>query len=433
TEQRKELLCCFFLFCCGLLACKYLIIEQYKTNKPAIVPFPVICVYGDTLRPTTPMPYDGVCDYMFFDSFFKDGANKIGKTAVRSVSLDTFLEASGRPAYTTTQMGIGFSQYGVSEALRIVNTDDGDDFMLELWKLKRLRHYGILDVDARATNVRDVLSLLQTLRLQQQLNLADETDVRKPAYIVVGVRFSVPRESATYAALELMFAEFPVDLLIARTHLDMTDDNRDDCRITGPTIYKQPYASYQLSLVDVVQFLHEKRQSFARASVAISFTMKARWYRPRDTDPHTYWQWWPPGWVSPNPGFQEGQPCSSLGERDRFTSYFQICSLDEHYKSRLQRVTGDKQFMHTFSEDDGLALTFDNNATIQIKYCDLRAILNGVAYGIAIFDADQDAWDKNPCYYGPHNFQRTTMIRKLIDLVSKTGHNHYPVGCWSLT
>ncbi|KAL1475225.1 hypothetical protein MTO96_037450, partial [Rhipicephalus appendiculatus] len=97
-----------------------------------------------------------------------------------------------------------------------------------------------------------------------------------------------------------------------------------------------------------------------------------------------------------------------------------ICSLDEHYKSRLQRVTGDKQFMHTFSEDDGLALTFDNNATIQIKYCDLRAILNGVAYGIAIFDADQDAWDKNPCYYGPQNFQRTTMIRKLIDLVSKT-------------
>ncbi|KAL3226124.1 hypothetical protein MRX96_004560 [Rhipicephalus microplus] len=78
--------------------------------EPAIAPFPVICVYGDTLRPTTPMPYDGVCDFMFFDSFFRDGENKIGKTAVRSVSLDTFLEASGRPAYATTQMGIGFSQ-----------------------------------------------------------------------------------------------------------------------------------------------------------------------------------------------------------------------------------------------------------------------------------------------------------------------------------
>ncbi|KAL3226125.1 hypothetical protein MRX96_004561 [Rhipicephalus microplus] len=54
-----------------------------------------------------------------------------------------------------------FDSSGVSEALRIVNTDDGDDFMLELWKLKRLRHYGILDIDTRAANVRDLLRLLQ--------------------------------------------------------------------------------------------------------------------------------------------------------------------------------------------------------------------------------------------------------------------------------
>ncbi|KAL3186772.1 hypothetical protein MRX96_026922 [Rhipicephalus microplus] len=80
------------------------------TDEHPIVPFPAICVYADTLRSSTPMPQDGLCDYMFFDSFYKSGANKIHKTATNTVSLDTFLKLSRELAYATTQMGIGFAQ-----------------------------------------------------------------------------------------------------------------------------------------------------------------------------------------------------------------------------------------------------------------------------------------------------------------------------------
>ncbi|XP_075743256.1 uncharacterized protein LOC142796453 [Rhipicephalus microplus] len=262
--------------------------------------------------------------------------------------------------------------------------------MLELWKVQKVRHYGVLDVDARASNMEDILRLLQALRFQQQLCLEDEQSAQKPtAYIVVGVSFQHPRTGSAYAGLEGLFAQFPVDLLIARTHLDTRDDRREDCRITGPTVYKEPYAVYQLSMVDVVKFLHEKRHLFMSSSVAISISMKARWYRPSDADPHWYYDWFAVKWIYPYPGVQQGQPCTSLRVKEYFTSYF--------------------------------------------YYCDLRQILNGVSYGIAIFDADQDAWDRNPCVGSPRNFDRMNMVRKLVDHVSKPGHERYPEGCWSLS
>ncbi|KAL1446686.1 hypothetical protein MTO96_044501, partial [Rhipicephalus appendiculatus] len=52
---------------------------------------------------------------------------------------------------------------GASEALRVINTDEGDAYMLELWKVQKVRHYGVLDVDARASNMEDVLNLLQVM------------------------------------------------------------------------------------------------------------------------------------------------------------------------------------------------------------------------------------------------------------------------------
>ncbi|KAH6938211.1 hypothetical protein HPB50_007761 [Hyalomma asiaticum] len=475
SDQRKELLCCVFLFCCGLLACKYLIIEQYKIsrrrqdaattehykaqtpqpevispklNQPPIVPFPMICVYSDTLLPSTPLPKDGLCDYTFFDSFYKDGTNKIDKDAVTSVSLATYLDVSVKSTYAKTQMGIGFSQYGASEAVRVINTDEGDDFMLELWKGKKLRHYGVLDVDARTANVNDILRLLQALRYQQQLSLAEVKSSPKPtAYIVVGCVIGCNGHS--------MCSQFPVDLLIARTHLDMRDDHREDCRITGPTVYREPYSIYQLSMalrwwcaslpcafssvghpgfqVDVVKFLHEKRYSFSSSSVAISVTMRARWYSPRDNDSHWYFDWSSFTYKYPYPGYEPGQPCTGLGNTEHFTSYFYVCTADYHFTERLRQISGDKQFMHTFSESSARVLTFDNDVTIRGKYCDLREILNGVAYGIAIFDADQDAWHKNPCDYGPKNFDRMNMVRKLMDHISKPGRDHFPEGCWTVT
>ncbi|XP_070388709.1 uncharacterized protein [Dermacentor albipictus] len=67
------------------------------------------------------------------------------------------------------------------------------------------------------------------------------------------------------------------------------------------------------------------------------------------------------------------------------------------------------------------------------KFCDLRNILNGIPYGIAVFDVDEDAWEENPCVYGPKNFERLNMVRKLVDHVSRPGNDHFPVGCWMIT
>ncbi|KAK8757474.1 hypothetical protein V5799_004891 [Amblyomma americanum] len=83
--------------------------DKARAEQPISL-FPLICVYGDTLQPTTLMPPEGICDLLFYDSFFKGGQNKIGPRAVPTASLSIFFKLSQSGTYTSTQMGIGFSQ-----------------------------------------------------------------------------------------------------------------------------------------------------------------------------------------------------------------------------------------------------------------------------------------------------------------------------------
>ncbi|KAK8757473.1 hypothetical protein V5799_004890 [Amblyomma americanum] len=88
--------------------------------------------------------------------------------------------------------------------------------------------------------------------------------------------------------------------------------------------------------------------------------------------------------------------------------------------------------MFAFNEREGLSLLFDNEATIRKKYCNVRKILNGVAYGIAVFDGDYDAMENNPCGENK-NFRRLQLIRKLLDYVKKAENQHYPNDCWTVS
>ncbi|XP_077547572.1 uncharacterized protein LOC144159751 [Haemaphysalis longicornis] len=396
-------------------------------NQASMVPFPLICTYGSRLAESTPRPGDGICDYLYYDSFYKHGHNEFGEHADHTPSLKVFFGKVANGSYTATKLGIGFSQVGAARATRELNTYEGEQYLTRLWQGKGLRHFGVLDIMATADQTDNVLNLhrlLVELRSQQQDLREAEADPKPTAYLVVGVTFRTPRVGAVYTALEEFFARTPTDALIARTHLEMRDDMRPDCRITGPTIYREPYAAYQVAMVDVVQFVHEKRNSFTKLSVAVSFTMMARLYQPVDTGSHGYFSWFKV--VHPYPGFQPGQSCWSIDDDEAFTSYFFLCTTEEQpYVDHLRTHAGekageeDKQFVFTFSESTSRSILFDSDATIRKKYCELQRILSGVPYGIALFDLEYDALEGSNCRDWRSNFARLNITRHLVDHMAR--------------
>ncbi|KAL3213421.1 hypothetical protein MRX96_051692 [Rhipicephalus microplus] len=68
---------------------------------------PMVCIMGERASTPDAFPDDGLCDYVFFDSLYKDGRNMLSRQATFSKSLSNFI--NNHPAYRGTHLGVGFS------------------------------------------------------------------------------------------------------------------------------------------------------------------------------------------------------------------------------------------------------------------------------------------------------------------------------------
>ncbi|KAH7943385.1 hypothetical protein HPB52_007694 [Rhipicephalus sanguineus] len=68
---------------------------------------PMVCIMGEKASTPDAFPDDGLCDYIFFDSLYKDGRNMLSRQATFSKSLSNFI--NNHPAYQGTHLGVGFS------------------------------------------------------------------------------------------------------------------------------------------------------------------------------------------------------------------------------------------------------------------------------------------------------------------------------------
>ncbi|XP_075724469.1 uncharacterized protein LOC142767134 [Rhipicephalus microplus] len=68
---------------------------------------PMVCIMGERASTPDAFPDDGLCDYIFFDSLYKDGRNMLSRQATFSKSLSNFI--NNHPAYRGTHLGVGFS------------------------------------------------------------------------------------------------------------------------------------------------------------------------------------------------------------------------------------------------------------------------------------------------------------------------------------
>ncbi|KAL3213423.1 hypothetical protein MRX96_051694 [Rhipicephalus microplus] len=77
------------------------------TPKEIVDKMPMVCIMGERASTPDAFPDDGLCDYIFFDSLYKDGRNMLSRQATFSKSLSNFI--NNHPAYRGTHLGVGFS------------------------------------------------------------------------------------------------------------------------------------------------------------------------------------------------------------------------------------------------------------------------------------------------------------------------------------
>ncbi|KAH8037023.1 hypothetical protein HPB51_008349 [Rhipicephalus microplus] len=85
--------------------------DEAPTKTPKVVGKPLLCTVRDRLFLAEQFPPDGMCDYIFFDSLYKDGnRNLLPNETTYSKSLNVFLNDHRDYRHTTLGLGFAFNE-----------------------------------------------------------------------------------------------------------------------------------------------------------------------------------------------------------------------------------------------------------------------------------------------------------------------------------
>ncbi|KAH7959971.1 hypothetical protein HPB49_015744 [Dermacentor silvarum] len=156
-------------------ATKYEVLKV-KPMDPQVL----MCTYGAKTNASTVFPNDGMCDFIFFDSVYKNDRNFLADSDNFDVDLQHFLSVI--PKYSKTTFGVGFAfEYRGTLTQDLTRTDP---IPLEVFWKHGVFHFGILDVPVfglKPFYMDDVFSCLKTLDAMSQR----QRDSGKAAYIVL--------------------------------------------------------------------------------------------------------------------------------------------------------------------------------------------------------------------------------------------------------
>ncbi|KAH6924192.1 hypothetical protein HPB50_013591 [Hyalomma asiaticum] len=285
------------------------------------------------------LPPDGMCDYVFYDSLYKNGKNSV-PSGVSTFEPDTryFIEQASK--YSKTKFGLSFApEYA------LLNTDYKDPafntVIDALWGYE-VSHFGFLDLYqhyAQHATVKEALTVLKAIHV----HLLPKTSSSRPSYYVVGISFDGAAEDRV---LSLMKTVFTPSMYISIAHLS--------------------YSNESLSVLRQLD-----KMGFA-IPTAISFSLKGVYYAPRISSPN-----------SPKEHeFSLFGPCV-----DFHTSNFddpktlcgnpdwtpQVILHEMAYSLKLKRM-----------------MTYLTESMISTLACDVKQFNLNLNFGIAAYDVDYD-------------------------------------------
>ncbi|KAK8762699.1 hypothetical protein V5799_026037 [Amblyomma americanum] len=129
---------------------------------------PLVCTMGSRTNSKTMFPEDGLCEYIFFDSVYKDRRNLMSDSTGWAPDLSTFVEVNLQ--YSTTAFGVGFA-FEKAEHV-VLNLKATNPPPLKVFWDKEIYHFGIVDTPAVGLYQENMNKAFECLKVCNDPNFA---------------------------------------------------------------------------------------------------------------------------------------------------------------------------------------------------------------------------------------------------------------------
>ncbi|XP_077489263.1 uncharacterized protein LOC144100099 [Amblyomma americanum] len=361
--------------------------------RQALPERPMVCTVGTNLRTPLMIPEDGLCDYLFYDSIFKDNRNVLVNP--KGFENDMKIFAGNYRKFKQTAFGIGFAfkkAHILKENLRAAGP-----LRLEYFWSRGIYHFGILDTPTLRLSQSEVEVAFECLKALDSLAQVQRR-AGHPSFIFFAmVVLNITWEAYYWGKFQ---GYYQPDLVIAQGHYYYGDNTFAECRVMPPTALSRPPEasnSYQHDLTMAVNTFRKLTILGKPTLWAISVTMKGRWTMPL-----------------PGSTFEFLSRCVNNYSAPSFDTYTEVCRhQDFKHQFKYNKQQGAVLVRHI---KERLLFAYDNEDGLCQKLCKVQALQAAKHFGIVAFDLDyEDFSNYCPTWNKYGNFSRLRTLRRILD------------------
>ncbi|XP_070380530.1 uncharacterized protein [Dermacentor albipictus] len=345
---------------------------------------PLVCTVGRRLNSTRMFPPDGLCEYIFFDSLYKQGRNSIVAPEGFDTNLRTFIDVA--PLHEITAFGVGITFDSVHHLELLLNSSAPSFKPMEIFWDNAIYHLAILDTATVSPVEHEVISALGCLKMNQG---------RK---IFTVFAASIPDDAWANLYIRNFTTLFKPDLFIGFGHYTRGDNSLKSCRIVPPTLFQRPPGaeySYQHDMTAGFETFKKLSVPGLALKFALSVTLKGR--LTVSTVPNMY---------------DFFTPCLTNETADSFATYAEVCKNPGFKTAPIYDSQVDAtRILHAVKPE---VFSYDDRVGLCKKLCTMKAQDTSMKFGIAVYDLDYADFS-NTCGSKDGPFSRLHLVRNILN------------------
>ncbi|KAL3178820.1 hypothetical protein MRX96_009492 [Rhipicephalus microplus] len=375
-KHRRYLLCAALLVTYMILLALLLLIRP--PERPKKRQYPLLCTTNSEayMEFAADLPLDGICTFIFYESVYKKGqhlfVNRTPTPGPVPFDIDFGHFPQRQFLFLNTLLGVSFALDN-GDLMRDYQTPEFRQNLDYTWNQKIYQH-GVASMrppQITKNDIRDALTFIKHL---------DTYWHTKPNFtgIQPSTALGIPLPERHWPdLLDLMQNFFTPHIFIAISHISIDDYLLPECRIMPTSVYEFPANvtdRYFMSVNDSGRLLQMIWERGILSAISFSFTMRARWYWPRNPDPN----------VVTIGNFGLFNPCRDGGIIPDISPGKVIRNTSRYDSTYFVRVGYDKRL--------GRTLVFDPLTGMRVKICTAKRIFLRVNFTVSAYDVAYDAW-----------------------------------------
>ncbi|XP_070390209.1 uncharacterized protein [Dermacentor albipictus] len=332
-------------------------------TQSSIKPISLLCTFGKKTGGSTVYPPDGLCDYIFFDSMYKNNRNPL-VGGQWDYDVFSILSRAQKADRTMSQYGAGFAFEHRNKLIQhLTNTS------LEAFWQHNLFHFGIIDCPMHGVTKADMDEVFVALKKLEDVAKIARTS-GNASYVILGA-LSATSQWTEYFKNKFKNT-FKPDLFISLGHQLRGDPEKSRCIATPPAILQKPTGfPDEHDLHDAARALAAIASQRGGPRISISVSMKGRWST-----------------LKPKVTAEVFAPCVTSSQGPFYGSYTEVCDTPPFSNNLLH--DGKRYAMRTYDKASRRMFVYDNEETMCKKLCLLKANYTKLEFGVAIYDLDYE-------------------------------------------